>query len=459
MRKLRKMGVPLLAAVPACIWLACALPLCVQAQKPPPANDPISPHFEILPSLVVPSLLQAPEPLPPPTQELSLDRLIAEVLARNPSLAQMQAAWQAASARIRQVTSLEDPMVGGSYAPGILGSRELNGGWRVDVAQKFPFPGKLQLRGQEAALGAEAAFSDVDDVRLQLIEATRNAFYDYFLVERLLAVNGENLRLLKEFKQNAETRYKTGLAPPQDVLQAEVELGRQQERQLELGQMQKVARAVIKRLLHESQDAPLAAPPPKLTPPGTIPPVQGLRQQAVARRPDVQALSQRLAAAETALALAFKDYRPDMELMAAYDSFWQERPLRTMVGVRINLPVYRGRRHAAVYEAQAKIAQRRAELDRLIDQINFQVQEAHAQLERNKRTVELYEKTILRAAEENVKSAQSAYVNGKVPFLSLIEAQRSYVMLRERYYESLAAALRSQATLDRVVGVPGLSKE
>ena len=58
-----------------------------------------------------------PEPAPPAekapcpphqpeaaTAELSADALVAEVLARNPSLAQMTAAWQAASARYPQVT-------------------------------------------------------------------------------------------------------------------------------------------------------------------------------------------------------------------------------------------------------------------------------------------------------------------------------------------------------------------
>src|SRR5262249_9876137 len=39
---------------------------------------------------------------------LSVDELVATVLMRHPSLAEMTAAWQAASARYGQVTSLED---------------------------------------------------------------------------------------------------------------------------------------------------------------------------------------------------------------------------------------------------------------------------------------------------------------------------------------------------------------
>ena len=46
-----------------------------------------------------------------------MDVLVEQVLARNPTLAQMVAAWQAASARYPQVTSLDDPVFGGTMAP------------------------------------------------------------------------------------------------------------------------------------------------------------------------------------------------------------------------------------------------------------------------------------------------------------------------------------------------------
>ena len=73
---------------------------------------------------------------------------------------------------------------------------------------------------------ASAAGNEVEDMRLQLVESAKSAFYDYFLVARALEINEENLNRLKEFKDNAETRYKNGLAPQQDVLQADVEFRR-----------------------------------------------------------------------------------------------------------------------------------------------------------------------------------------------------------------------------------------
>ena len=387
--------------------------------------------------------------------ELSVDLLVEQVLARNPSLAQIIAAWQAASARYPQVTSLDDPMFGATVAPASFGSNEVEAGYRLEVSQKLPFCGKRELRGQNALAEASAAGRDVDDMRLQLIESARIAFYDYYLVYRAIGVNDESLRLLRELRSNAETRYETGLVPQQDVLQADVEIGRQRERGLTLERMRRVATARINTLLHLPPDTQLPPPPERLQIIESLPPAEALRARALEQRPDLRALADRITAEQASLGLAQKEFGPDFEVTAAYDTIMGNGPTRDLapqIGVRVNLPIRRTRRYGAISEASARIAQRQAELARLTDQASFQVQEAYEQVVESQQAVRLYEKTIVPAARENVKAAQSAYVTGKTPFVSLVEAERNVVMLRERAYEVLAEYFRRRATLDRVTG-------
>jgi outer membrane protein TolC len=291
---------------------------------------------------------------------------------------------------------------------------------------------------------------------LQLIESSRSAFYAYFLVARALAVNEEAIGLLKEFRGNAESRYRTGLVPQQDILQAEVEIGRQRERQLTLERMRQVAVARINTLMHLPTSSILPPPPKELHLAETPADVQALQAVAAAQRPDLQALADRVAADEASLALARKEFYPDFEVMAAYDAFWQrpEQDLRPQLGVRMNLPVRKDRRYGAIAEAQARLAQRRAELERQRDQVNLQVQEVHAQVHESEQVVQLYSRSILPTAEANVKAAQAAYVTGKIPFLSLIEAQRNVITLRDRYYETLTDYFLRRAALERAVGGP-----
>ena len=188
---------------------------------------------------------------PKPGEVLTVDSLSEQVLARNPTLTQMVAAADIAAARYPQVTSLEDPVFGAGGAPAAIGQLgDGNRGYRLDLSQRFPWPGKLELRGDSANAETVAAGRDVDDTKLRLVESARTAFYDYYLVGRALEVNAESLKLLKEFRDNAETRYANGLVPQQDILQADVETGRERERQLTLERTRVVAVARINTLMH-----------------------------------------------------------------------------------------------------------------------------------------------------------------------------------------------------------------
>lgn len=389
--------------------------------------------------------------------ELSVAALVAEVLARNPNLPQMIAAWQAASAKYPQVRSLDDPTLGAMFAPASFGSKTVDSGYSIEFAQKIPFPGKLRLRGQGALAEASAAQNDVEGMRVQLIEAAKLAFYDYYLVDRALSVNDEGLKLLREFRQSADSRFKAGLAPQQDILQADVEIGKQRERGVTLDRVRKVAVARINTLQNLDPNEPLPPPPATLDAVSGLPPVARLREYALMQRPDLRALQDRIAAEETSLALAFREFYPDAEVVAGYNAMMGNGPMRDMapqVGVRMNLPIRIGRRNGAVLEARARIAQKNAELAGLVNQLNFQVQEAYEQLLESERILVLYDKTILPAARANVKAAQSAYTTGKTPFLSLIEAQRNLVNLRDRNYEATADYFRRLATLERAIGGP-----
>jgi len=394
--------------------------------------------------------------------ELPVEALVQQVLARNPSLPQMAAAWQAARARYPQVTSLDDPMFAATIGPDTFAPDDpgVNFAYRLEISQKYPWPGKLALRGENALAEASAAGNEVEDTRLQLIESAQDAFYEYYLVERALEENDKGLRLLREFRDVAKARYAspTEHVSAQDYLQAEVEIGRQQQRRLTLERMRQVAVARINTLMHLPPDAPLPPPPRALKVADELPVPQVLRAAALARRPDLQALADHIRAEEAALALAYKEYYPDFEPFVMYDRFMgnnaQNADLAAMVGVRLNLPVRTAKRAAAVAEAQARITQRRAELDRQADQAAFQVQEAYERVRESERVVRLYETKILSDARQNVERARPDYVTGLIPALSFIEAEQKLIELREHYHEAVADYFRRRATLERAIAGP-----
>ena len=285
-------------------------------------------------------------------------------------------------------------------------------------------------------------------------EMAKLAFYDYYAASRELDLNSDNLRETREFRETAEAKLRANLVSQQDVLQADVELALLERRKYELHRQVKVAGARINTLLHRDALHPLPPPPDTLRVNEEPPSLDELRDIALQRRPDLAALAAQIQADRATLELAWKEFYPDLELYAKYDAFWQEQPLRSAVGVNVNVPLNKSRRCAAVREAEARLLQHRAEYDRLLDEVSNELHANYERLLESMSTVRLFNGQIIPAAQKNVESARAGYTAGNVDFLRLIEAQRQLIELREQQVEVLSDVRRRLAELHRVAAVP-----
>ncbi len=383
---------------------------------------------------------------------LEMEPLVAEVLSRHPDIRSAIAAWRAAAERCPQEISLDDPMFGLMLGPGSWGSDEVETAYTLEASQKIPWPGKRQLRGNIARAQANAAFYTIDEQRLRIAEATRLAYAQYFLAHRQLVVLAESTSLLGDFRQIAMTKYESAEVQQQDVLIADVELAELARRRLELLRAERVAKARINTLLLVSPAASLPPPPESMPVTAALPPADELRILALEQRPELAAQAAQIRATRYSAALARKEFLPDTELVARYDAFWQEEPLRPMVGMNVNVPVYKAKRRAAVREATAKTAEQQAAMEARINEITFLVDEAYQRVQESQQTVTVYQEQILPKAEHSVAAAQASYVAGRLDFLRLIESQRQLLAIQDRHYEAIAEHHQRLAELIRQVG-------
>jgi cobalt-zinc-cadmium efflux system outer membrane protein len=151
------------------------------------------------------------------------------------------------------------------------------------------------------------------------------------------------------------------------------------------------------------------------------------------------------------VALACQEFYPDLEIVGKYDAFMPE-DMRPQVGMRLNVPLQRQRRWAAVQEAQARLRQQRAEYQSRRDRIQLEVQSAYERLAESHKVANLFTAKILPAAEQNLRSAQANYTAGKVDFLRLVDAERQWNDQRQRYFETISEYHQRAAELDRAVG-------
>src|SRR5690606_16947670 len=144
-------------------------------------------------------------------------------------------------------------------------------------------------------------------------------------------------------------------------------------------------------LLHREPDAPLPPPPAELPARDLVERESAdLIRMALDRRPELESQAGRIRAGEAAVDLARREFYPDFTVMGSYNSMWMATEHEWMVGVGVNLPVWRAWRHAAVDEAQARTARARSERERLVDRVRVEVEEAHARAREAHHVVELY---------------------------------------------------------------------
>ncbi len=392
----------------------------------------------------------------------ALDRvaLVHAVLERNPTLTAARYAWRAALARYPQVTSLDDPLLGFGVAPLSFGSNHVDGAYQLEVNQKFPFPGKLALRGEIALAEAQAAAHDFEAVRLRLAAMTSLLFDEYYLLERSLEINAEHLALLAEFQQSAVARYEVGEASQQDPLQAEVELAHATHREVELRTERRVAAQQINALLHRHPDSALPPPPAQLL----LPELEAFdREQVLAtaleKRPELRAADARVHARESATELTRREFWPDFSLSAMYDAFWQEGPLKPLVGMALNLPLRLGFRRGALEEAQAELSRVRSERESLADEVRFSVESSFERLAEARHLLHLHRERLLPAARDQVTAARAGFETGRNNFLTLIEAERNLRNVELAYAEAQVNVSRRSTELKQAVGlIPALTE-
>ncbi len=379
-------------------------------------------------------------------------RLVEAVLARNPDIPAMKAAWTAAKARITTAESFDDPMLSYSVAPQTIGVPGVDFGQKLAFSQRLPWPGKRDLRGDVARFEADAAFEGIEQARLKLTEVTQAAYADWYFVHAALRVNNVNRSLLQEFQNIAEIKYAVGRASRQDALRAEVEVTLLEHRDIVLERRRRDVLAQLNTLLQRLPDLPLPLPA-ELPETLSLPEVEQLRAFALEHHPALRVVTARLRASRQRERLVERDLYPDITLNAGYNTLWNQDEKRLTVGAAINIPLH-GRRNAAKDEARAMIMYLDAEQQATISQVLGEVQRAYDRVRESAHIITLYRERLLPLAEENLQAAQSDYESGSGNFLDLISVEKNLMQTRLQLEQARTDYHRHLAALEHTVGGP-----
>jgi len=188
--------------------------------------------------------------------------------------------------------------------------------------------------------------------------------------------------------------------------------------------------------------------------PVTIIPAENIEQD----RPLLKAWSERIQKAKTAVKLAERDIWPNFTVGAGYrqrNKLEDGRQMRDLFSATfsLNIPLYYKRKQKAkVSERELGVKAIEAEYENVINTVLSDAESILADLERNRKRVELYKGGILIQAQQSLESAHAGYRVGKVDFLTLIN---NWMMLQNyelQYFFALSNFYKNLANYELAVG-------
>ncbi len=402
-----------------------------------------------------------------PAQEapegLSLPDLVREALDHNPEVQVAARTLEAKRARVPQAAALPDPMLmygvineGRPVPFQTLGERDFSEAY-VGVSQDLPFPGKRRLRKEAAEEEVEAAQSAYEAGRRRVAADVAEAYYDLYATHAGLDLVEESARLLDQLIKVAHTRLSVGQTSQQDVLDAEVEMSRLEERRTEQAARRAILEERLRSLLYRRTAEPLGRPAP-VTPTPLPGPLDALLRQAEEQSPAITEKARMVAQAERLADLAKRDRKPDFSVNFTYHNRRRLDPMYSFGGT-LTLPNLHGRQGHAVEEAVASLGGARSGVDMARADVRYAVTEAYQTATSAGRLLGLYDEGILKQARLSLDSALAQYRVGKTEFLTLITSWRRLLDYDLAYQEQLAAHEKALARLAVHVGpAPGAAR-
>ena len=394
----------------------------------------------------------------------TLGTLIAETLARNPTIQQVAARHVAAEHGVIQATALPDPLLTFTRHVAPVETRlgpQING---VAVRQDLPWFGKRAERGQVAEWEASAAEHDIDVVTTETIRQVKHGYFELGYLDRAVEIADEESQLLRHYETLARARYSQGFGFQQAVVKLQAEITRVLSRQ----QAYTRQRVETESSLNALRDRPADVALPKVRLVGR--PALELDHDRLAglgreHRAEVRAAIARIQGAESAVRLSRRAHWPDIVVGASWGHV-QGRPDAAglvqppvdngrdvfSVSLGVNIPIYQSALHAGTAAATAQVRATERAHGETLRRVEQEIRTATSDLAAIDGQIGLLERALLPQAEQALSTTEQAYSTGAVGVLELLDSEEVLLDVRLGLARLHADYMQALADLERAIG-------
>ena len=350
------------------------------------------------------------------TAPLTLTEAEDLALREEPGLSKFQAKADALGDQAVAAGQLPDPVlrVGLANFPIESGGFTTEGMTQAQlgIRQAFP-PGRTrslsarQFQSLSTEMDRSAAARERD-----VLTSVRRAWLEAFYWERAATIVSDSRAYFDDLVTVTRSLYGVGKKDQQDVLRAELELSRLDDRLIEVERQRRTARAALSQWIGSESTRSIANELPTWD---QLPSLRTLTDELM-RHPAILASDAKIDARDTGVRLAEERYKPGWALDLGYGyrdgvlSDGNPRSDFVSVSVTVDLPVFRKNRQnrklgAALSERRAAQKSREA----LLRGLSSQLEAEYARWQELTRRIELNEKRILVQAEDQSRAALAAY--------------------------------------------------
>lgn len=391
--------------------------------------------------------------------ELDLRQLIREALSNNPDIHASKSRVSASEYRIPQARAFPDPMITIGYQnEGFTkftygNPNNANTEGILSASQTFPFPGKLALKGESALRESESLDNNYEALRLKTVLRVKQLYFDLYAVYKNIDLLDENAAHFKLMEDAALARYSSGKGSQQEVLMAQTEKYMLLEKKEMLGQkiesLGAMLGAAVGRPAGSLPGRPADQPSASLK--FTL---DELINIANMQSPEMKAKDKMIEAAESDVALAKKNYYPDITVTASF--FPRGNGLEDMWSLTagITVPIfYRAKQRQAVNEAEASLNAARSEKEALRLMIASTIRDNYATFRAADRLMSLYKDGLMQKSLQDVELALSGYKTGSADALTVITRLHALVDFERSYWEQFAEREKAAAQIKALTGM------
>jgi len=393
-------------------------------------------------------------------ETVKLTSLVEEASENNPTIKASKARWEASTMRPSQEGSLPNPIIGGRIKNVSFSEITLGEDPRSDiqafVSQEIPFPGKLSSKEEIAQQESDAQRWLSDAISRKVIADLKEAYFDWFFINKSIEITNRNKELLQKFTKIAEVKYEVGMGIQQDVLKAQVEVSGFIERLELLAKRKEIVETRIKKILNRPLESYLGEPE-EITKSELAITLAEITDATSEYAPLIKSSSEIVDSREESLKLAKKEYLPDFILGATYfnrdggngdlDDIWQ-----VSLGLRVPLYYWRKERFG-VREAALEVSEAQENYESTKNNLLFEVKDNYITATTAEKLVQLYQTGIIPQSTLSLESAISGYQVGNIDFLTLLNNLVTLFNFELEYYGQLTEYQKALARIEEIAGV------